>query len=225
MSLVSKRVHPFTNNSVYIDSNNNKNKKNKMKNVHFSNDAPLVISTDQMSSEEMGNYWYNRSDLIRFRNLARSEAGSIRQYANHPDKNLFKAYKATTKGNKESAVMFLQLWCSSPNEYSCFRGLETMFLKGTLEDLEKDRQISIASVLRVQEELLTKGSNNNNNEELIKEVYVKACENSKNFYYAMGLADSMMDFNNGKDKLPIMKRRSIVKRFSRTLRTSISRQA
>merc|ERR1711982_280614 len=173
-----------------------------------------------MSDEERNSYWYNSSELLEFRTLARFEAKSIRQYATHPDKNLFKAYKATTKGNKESAVMFLQLWCLSPNEYSCFRGLETMFLKGTLEDLEKDRQISIASVLRAQEELFTKGSINN--EELIKEVYVKACENSKNFYYAMGLADSM-DFN-GKDTVQ-MKRRSIVKRFSRTLRTSISRQA
>merc|ERR1711982_286635 len=114
-----------------------------------------------MSDEERNSYWYNSSELLEFRTLARFEAKSIRQHATHPDKNLLKAYNATMKGDNKSAVMFLQLWCLSPNEYSCFRGLETMFLKGTLEDLEKDRQISIASVLRAQEELFTKGSINN----------------------------------------------------------------
>merc|ERR1711862_580484 len=171
------------------------------------------------------NTWgYNSSELLEFRTLARFEAKSIRQHATHPDKNLLKAYHATMKGDNKSAVMFLQLWCLSPNEHGCFRGLETMFKNGILVDLEEDRRISVKEVLRAQKELSEiKSKDYSNYEKKIKEVYEKACRNSIDFSSAMALADTIEV--HGEEALESKKRKiGTFKRISNALRSGIIRR-
>jgi len=222
-TFVCRTVHPINDIKKNVEhSSNISMKKNVTKRVNF-DDTPLVISRDRMSNEEQKNYWYNRSDLNKFRTMVFDEALFTR--LNSPrDKNLLKAYKATTKGNTKHAVTFLESWCSPPSdEYSCNRGLEPMFNAGALEDLENDRQTSIKEVLRMQNELHLEGSRPTDYEIRIKEVYEKASKNSKNFYLAMGLADSIEV--NSKGAALELKKRSLAKRIYKTFRTSVSRQA
>merc|ERR1719264_4531 len=188
-------------------------KVNKTKRVHF-NDMPLVISRDRMSNEEKKNYWYNRSDLHKFRTMVSNEALFISLYSTHSDKNLLKAYEATTQGNMKHAVTFLESWCSSLS-----RGLEPLFDKGLLGDLENNRRTSIKDVLRVQNELDLEESRPIDYEIKIKEAYEKASTDAKNFHLAMGLADSIEV--NGKGAALELKSRSPGKRICKALRTSV----
>ena len=173
-----------------------------------------------MSDVDADDRWYSQTDLQSFRSKAADEARCIILNITHPDKYLHKAYNAARNGHLKSASAILEPWCSFTNEYTCRRGIEKMFRSRALEKLETDRRLSMEKVMKLQDDLLGNCSTKDEKTEMMKKNYGKACKGSRNFSFAMGIADSIAV--DGKNELKA-KRRTVDTKLSKNI--CIGRQA